>query len=170
MNKSTFKSTFIYRTLNRVAKCPTLIRNHMAGVEREYDAITSNVHHNHKLALALMKDISSIRKMMTRIIQVQHEQINKYWKSIRDARKTVKRGAPPASLDTVTSEIMIQMTLRVIQDMKDAIPSLIQPLVTRIHRNLCKLHQCMVLFKQSELCKTPIPSDDCRCDCPPCRQ
>jgi hypothetical protein len=159
--------TFTYRALHRVAKCPTLICNHIAGVEREYGI---NVHQrSHAPALALIKDISSIRKMMVRIIQVQHEQINKYWKSIRDARRTVKRGVQPHSLDDITTETMIQMTLRMIQDMKDAIPSLVQPLVARIHRNLCKLQQRMLLFKQSQ-CKTPIASDDCRCDCPPCRQ
>ena len=179
-------STFTYRTLLRVAKCPTLIRNHMACIERQfnaYDAIAQKAVENHndddcavmrskhaKPVVALMSDINGLRKMMVRIIQVQQEQINKYWKSIRDARKTVKRGAPSASIDSVTTEIMIQMTLRVIQDMKDAIPSLIQPLVTRIHKKLCTLQQRMLLFKQyTESDRCTFGPDDCRCDCPPCR-
>lgn len=174
-------STFTYRTLLRVAKCPTLIRNHMACIERQfnaYDAIAQKaaacciaLRNKHaKPIVALMSDINGLRKMMVRIIQVQQEQINKYWKSIRDARKTVKRGAPSASIDSVTTEIMIQMTLRVIQDMKDAIPSLIQPLVARIHRNLYKLQQRMLLFKQyTESDRCTFGPDDCRCDCPPCR-
>jgi hypothetical protein len=154
----------------------------MAAIERQfnaYDAIAKKAveNHNHddcavlrsKHAtpiVALMHEIRILRKFMVRIVQVQREQINKYRKSIRDGRKTVKRGAPP-SLESITMETMIQMTLRVIQDMKDAIPSLIQPLVTRIHRKLCTLHQRMLFFKQyteSDRCTV-----ECRCDCPPCR-
>jgi hypothetical protein len=173
--------------LHDVAKCHTLVRTHMAGVERQfktYDAIAQNAVAYHvwapnefieriskhaKPILALMSEIDSLRKMTIRISQVQHEQINKYWKSIRDGRKTVKRGAT-ASLESVTMETMIQMSLRVIQDMKDAIPSLIQPVVSRIHSKLCTLQQRMLLFKQfteSDSCR--FGPDDCRCDCPPCR-
>lgn len=173
--------------LHRVAQCHTLVRTHIDGVERqfnEYDAIAQNaiayhvwapnefierINKHAKPIVALMNEIDSLRKMMIRIIQVQREQINKYWKSIRDGRKTVKRGAP-ASLESVTMETMIQMSLRVIQDMKDAIPSLIQPLASRIHRKLCTLQQRMLLFKQfteSDSCN--FGPDDCRCDCPPCR-
>jgi hypothetical protein len=170
-----------------VAKCPTLIRNHMADIERQfhvYDAIAHKAidHHTNwvrkecialrgKYAnpiVSLIDEIDILRKMMIRIIQVQHQQINKYWKSIRDGRKTVKRGAP-ASLESVTMETMIQMSLRVIQDMKDAIPSLIQPLVSQIHSKLCTLHQLMLLFKQyTESDRCTFGPDDCRCDCPPC--
>ena len=171
-----------------VAKCHTLIRTHMAGVERqfgEYDTIAQKAVDHHvdctrdecialrskhaKPIVVLMSEINGLRKIMVRIIQVQRQQINKYRKSIRDGRKTVKRGAPP-SLESVTMETMIQMSLRVIQDMKDAIPSLIQPLVSRIHSKLCTLQQRMLLFKQytkSDRCT--FGPDDCRCDCPPCR-
>ena len=162
--------------LSTVSKCSTLIRTHMAAIEIQfnaYDAIAKKAVENHNLRskhakpiVALMREIHILRKIMVRIVQVQREQINKYRKSIRDGRKTVKRGAPP-SLESITMETMIQMTLRVIQDMKDAIPSLIQPLVTRIHRKLCTLHQRMLLFKQyteSDRC-----TFECRCDCPPCR-
>ena len=120
-----------------VAKCSTLILTHMAGVKRqfnEYDAIAqkavayyvwnsrdfiAELSKHAEPILALMNEIRSLRKMMIRIIQVQRQQINKYRKSIRDGRKTVMRGAPP-SLESVTMETMIQMSLRVIQDMKDA--------------------------------------------------
>ena len=173
--------------LHHVAKCHTLVRTHLDGVKRqfnEYEAIAENAVEYHvwnpnefiervskhaKPIVALMNEIDSLRKMMVRIIQVQHQQINKYWKSIRDGRKTVKRGAP-ASLESVTMETMIQMSLRVIQDMKDAIPSLIQPLVSRIHSKLCTLQQRMLLFKQfTESDSCSFGPDDCRCDCPPCR-
>ena len=169
--------------LYRVAKCPTLVCKHMVDIERQfhaYDAIAHKaVDYNNDqvrkegIALrgkyanpivSLMDDIDSLRKMMIRIIQVQRQQINKYLKSIRDGRKTVKRGAP-ASLESVTMETMIQMSLRVIQDMKDAIPSLIQPVVAQIRSKLCTLHQLMLLFKQYTESFGP---DDCRCDCPPC--
>jgi threonine dehydratase len=99
----------------------------------------------HALSIAaLLKDIRAHRKMVVRTVQVQRAQINKYRKSIRDGRKIVKRGAP-ASLESVTMETMIQMTLRVIQDLKDMIPDLIQPLVQRIHANLRKLQDRMLL-------------------------
>lgn len=173
--------------LHNVAKCPTLILTHLDGVELqfcEYEAIAQNAVAYHvwrpnefiervskhaKPIVALVNEINGLRKIMVRIIQVQRQQINKYRKSIRDGRKTVKRGAP-ASLESLTMETMIQMSLRVIQDMKDAIPSLIQPLATRIHRKLCTLQQRMLLFKQfteSDSCR--FGPDDCRCDCPPCR-
>jgi hypothetical protein len=171
--------------LHAVAVCPTLIRTHMAGIEQQFNAYEAIVQkatdfHNGwalddciaqrskhaKPIAAIISEIRSLRKMMVRIIQVQREQINKYRKSIRDGRKTVKRGAPP-SLESITMETMIQMTLRVIQDMKDAIPLLIQQFVSRIHRKLCTLQQRMLLFKQfteSDRC-----TFECRCDCPPCR-
>jgi hypothetical protein len=156
----------------------------MADIQRqfnEYDAIAHKAVDHHTgwarkeyIALrgkyanpivSLMDDIDSLRKMMVRIIQVQRQQINKYLKSIRDGRKTVKRGAP-ASLESVTMETMIQMSLRVIQDMKDAIPSLIQPVVAQIHSKLCTLHQRMLLFKQyTESDRCTFGPDDC---CPPC--
>ena len=169
--------------LYRVAKCPTLVCKHMVDIERQfhaYDAIAHKAidYNNDQVRkegialrgkharpiVSLMDDIESLRKMMVRIIQVQRQQINKYLKSIRDGRKTVKRGVP-ASLESLTMETMIQMSLRVIQDMKDAIPSLIQPVVTQIHSKLCTLHQHMLLFKQYTESFGP---DDCRCDCPPC--
>jgi hypothetical protein len=172
--------------LHTVAKSPALIRTHVDGIERqfnEYDAIAENAIAYHvwapnefiervskhaKPIVALMDDIDSLRKMMVRIIQVQREQINKYWKSIRDGRKTVKRGAPP-SLESVTMETMIQMSLRVIKDLTDAIPSLIQPVVTQIRVKLSALHERMDLFRQYTESECTFGPDDCRCDCPQCQ-
>lgn len=143
-----------HRNLRIVAESPKMIRAYLIGVQRAHDALAENhaipeqVRRKHtKLIMDLMNDIETHRKMVVRMIQVQHAQINKYWQSIRDARKTVRRGTP-ASLEAVTVETMIQMALRVIVDLKDAIPSLIEPLVTRINGNLRKLQQRMLLFKQ----------------------
>ena len=192
MKPTTHANPTTHARLHDVAKCPTLIRAHMNGIEQQfnaYEAIVQNAIDFHKdchngWALddciaqrskhakpiaAIISEIRSLRKIMVRIVQVQRQQINQYRKSIRDGRKTVKRGAPP-SLESLTMETMIQMTLRVIQDMKDAIPSLIQPVVTRIHRKLCTLQQRMLLFKQfTESDRCTIAPDACRCDCPPCR-
>ena len=173
--------------LNHVTKSHKLIRAHMADAQREFNAYDAIAHRaidyqrdrvrrecmtlRGKYAnpiVTLMDDIDSLRKMMIRIGQVQRQQINKYWKSIRDGRKTVKRGAPP-SLESVTMETMIQMSLRVIQDMTDAIPSLVQPVVTQIRIKLCALHERMALFRQyteSDYCT--FGPDDCLCNCPPC--
>ena len=175
---------FIYH----VTKSHKLIRAHMADAQREfnaYDAIAHRAIDYHRdwvrrecmtlrgkyanPIVALMDDVDSLRKMMVRIIQVQRQQINKYWKSIRDGRKTVKRGAPP-SLESVTMETMIQMSLRVIKDLTDAIPSLVQPVVTQIRVKLSALHERMTLFRhytESEYCT--FGPDDCRCDCPQCQ-
>lgn len=143
-----------HRNLRIVAESPKMIRAYLIGVQRAHDALAENhaipeqVRRKHtKRIMDLMNDIDIHRKMVVRMIQVQHAQINKYWKSIHDARKTVRRGTP-ASLESVTVETMIQMALRVIVDLKDAIPSLIEPLVTRINGNLRKLQQRMLLFKQ----------------------
>jgi hypothetical protein len=143
-----------HRKLYLVAESPKLIRNHLIEVQCEYDALAGNnaipehVRQKHtKSMMVLMNDIETHRKMMVRMIQVQHEQINKYWKSIYDGRRTIKRGAP-ASVEAITMETMVQMALRVIVDMKDRVPFLIEPLVTRVHGNLRKLQQRMLLFKQ----------------------
>jgi hypothetical protein len=134
-----------------IANSPALLLKHLCDTEREFDKLKPNDEHViQKYARPIVKLITEIRqkrKMVIRIIQVQHEQINKYRKSIRDGRKIVVRGTP-ASLESVTMETMVQMTLRVIQDMKDTIPNLIQPLVTWIYKALCKLQKHMQLLKQ----------------------
>ena len=142
--------------LRVIAQSPVLLSKHLIDVKCQCDELDASaaktcqpLHRKHtKAILALLQEIGDERKMVIRMIQVQQEQINKYRKSIRDGRKTVKRGAP-ASLDSVTMETMIQMILRVIQDIKDGIPTLIEPLVVRIHKRLSKLQKHMQLFEQS---------------------
>jgi len=158
------KQQLSHRNLRIVAESPKMIRAYLIGIQRARDALAENhaipeqVRRKHtKPIVDLMNDIETHRKMVVRMIQVQHAQINKYWQSIRDARKTVRRGTP-ASLEAVTVETMIQMALRVIVDLKDAIPSLIEPLVTRINGNLRKLQQRMLLFKQ--VLTLPVPAQN----------
>jgi len=135
--------------LRVIAQSPALVSKHLLSItckHDEFNAIAAKACHS-KAIMALIQEIGDIRKIIIRIIQVQHEQINKYRQSIRDGRKTVKRGAP-ASLDSVTMETMVQMTLRVIQDIKDGIPTLIEPLVARTYKRLCKLQKHMQLVEQ----------------------
>jgi hypothetical protein len=135
--------------LGIVAGSPALLGRHLLEVQQECDAClvkaSDDMRRKHALSImALLKDVRDHRRMMIRTVQVQNAQINKYRKSVRDGRKIVKRGAP-ASLESVTMETMIQMTLRVIQDLKDMTPALIQPLVQRIHAKLRKLQDRMLL-------------------------
>ena len=135
-----------HKQLRIVAESPSLLNAHLGEMQRHF---TQTVSASASASiLTLLNLIGDQRKMMVRMIQVQQAQINKYWNSIRNARKTVKRGAP-ASLESVTTETMVQMALRVIQDLKDAIPSLIEPLVTRINGNLRKLQQRMLLLTKA---------------------
>lgn len=137
--------------LRFVAESPALLKKYMIEVSRHFkldDASASGNEHLRIIA-ALLKNIGDSRRMMIRMIQVQREQINKYWKSIHTERKLIKRGAPP-SLDALTTELMVKMALRFIQDLKDAIPDLIGPLVSRIHNNLRKLQDRALLFTQSQ--------------------
>jgi hypothetical protein len=142
--------------LGIVAGSAALLGRHLLEVQQECDAClakaSDDMRRKHALSItALLKDIRAHRKMVVRTVQVQRAQINKYRKSVRDGRKIVKRGAP-ASIESVTMETMIQMTLRVIQDLKDMIPDLIQPLVQRIHANLRKLQDRMLLlFKHATM-------------------
>jgi hypothetical protein len=133
--------------LGIVAGSAALLGRHLLEVQQECDACSDDM--RRKLIMALLKDVRDHRRMMIRTVQVQNAQINKYRKSVRDGRKIVKRGAP-ASLESVTMETMIQMTLRVIQDLKDMTPALIQPIVQRIHAKLRKLQDRMLLFKQHD--------------------
>ena len=145
------------KALRTIAASPGLLRNHLLEVQREFDACDEMVKQSgrhedlrRKYGIAIqsqLKEASDHGKMVVRMIQVQREQINKYWKSIREQRKTVKRGAP-ASLDSVTVETMIQMMLRVIEDMREMIPQLTEPLVNRIQNTLRKLQERMYMFRQ----------------------
>jgi hypothetical protein len=145
------------KALRTIAASPGLLRNHLLEVQCEFDACDEKVkrsgrhedlHRKYGAAIkSLLKEASDHGKMVVRMIQVQREQINKYWKSIREQRKTVKRGAP-ASLESVTVETMIQMMLRVIEDMREMIPQLTEPLVNRIQNTLRKLQERMYMFRQ----------------------
>jgi hypothetical protein len=142
------------KALRTIAASPGLLRNHLLEVQREFDACDKQSGRHEDLRRkyvaaikSLLKEASDHGKMVIRMIQVQREQINKYWKSIREQRKTVKRGAP-ASLESVTVETMIQMTLRVIEDMREMIPQLTEPLVNRIQNTLRKLQERMYMFRQ----------------------
>jgi len=137
--------------LGIVAGSAALLGRHLLEVQQECDACSDDMRRKHALPImALLKDVRDHRRMMIRTVQVQNAQINKYRKSVRDGRKIVKRGAP-ASLESVTMETMIQMTLRVIQDLKDMTPALIQPIVQRIHAKLRKLQDRMLLFKHATM-------------------
>ena len=154
-----------YSQLIIVAGSDALLCKHLLEVQREFEACVAKVgsddmRHKHVAPItALLKDIRAHRKMVVRTVQVQNCQINKYRKSIRDGRKTVKRGAP-ASVEALTMETMIQMTRRVIQDLKDMIPDLTQPLVQRIHANLRKLQDRMLLFSTAVITSTATESND----------
>ena len=152
-----------YSQLIIVAGSDALLCKHLLEVQREFEACVAKVgsvdmRRKHVAPITvLLKDIRAHRKMVVRTVQVQNCQINKYRKSIRDGRKTVKRGAP-ASVEALTMETMIQMTRRVIQDLKDMIPDLTQPLVQRIHANLRKLQDRMLLFSTAVITSTATES------------
>jgi hypothetical protein len=165
-----------YSRLLLVAGSTGLLRKHLVAVERDFDLcdakakvnLSDSLRHKHVAPITvLLKDIRAHRKMVVRTVQVQNCQINKYRKSIRDGRKTVKRGAP-ASVEALTMETMIQMTRRVIQDLKDMIPDLTQPLVQRIHANLRKLQDRMLLFSTAVITSTSTATENeiemCQCN------
>lgn len=161
-----------YSQLIIVAGSDALLCKHLLTVRREFEACVAKVgsddmHRKYVVPItALLKDLHAHRKMVVRTVQVQNGQINKYRKSIRDGRRIVKRGAP-ASMEALTMETMVQMTRRVIQDLKDMIPDLTRPLVQRIHANLRKLQDRMLLF--STAVNTSTSTDDatemCQCQC-----
>ena len=157
--------------LGIVAGSDALLRNHILAVQGEFDACVARASDDMRRKYvssitALLKDVRDHRKMVIRTVQVQNAQINKYRKSIRDGRTTVKRGAP-ASVEAFTMETMVQMTLRVIQDLKDMMPDLTRSLVQRIHANLRKLQDRMLLFSKAvTTCTSTEPADSsCQCHC-----
>ena len=145
-------------SLRIVAGSTKLLRSHLLSVQSECDKCNSDKCDGSAI-MALIKSIGDDLKMVIRIQQVQQEKINKYWQSIRDGRKTVKRGAP-ASLESVTMETMIQMSLRFIQDLKDTLPELTQPIITRIHAKLHDLHDRLSLFQMFADANV-----ECQCQC-----
>jgi hypothetical protein len=152
-----------------VAGSDALLRNHLLAVQHEFDACVANVatddmRRKYVLPItALLKDVRDHRRMVIRTVQVQNAQINKYRKSIRDGRKTVKRGAP-ASVEAFTMETMVQMTMRMIQDLKDMLPDLTRPLIRRIYANLRKLQDRMLLFSNAVNTSTEPADSICNCN------
>jgi hypothetical protein len=165
--------------LGIVAGSDALLRNHILAVQGEFDACVARSSDDMRRKYvssitALLKDVRDHRMMVIRTVQVQNAQINKYRKSIRDGRKTSKRGAP-ASVEAFTMETMVQMTIRVIQDLKDMLPDLVRPLIGRIHANLRKLQDRMLLFSKAVNTSTEPADSICNCNsfgisCPACHQ
>ena len=139
-----------YSKLRAVAESPSLLNAHLGEMQRHFtQTVSASASASASASIrTLLNLIGDQRKIVIRIIQVQRAQINKYRQSIRNERKLVKRGAP-ASLESVTTETMVQMALRVIQDLKDNIPALIEPVVSRIHNNLRKLQDRMLLLTKA---------------------
>ena len=138
-----------------VAGSSKLLLNHLLAVQHEFKQLdataksSGGAHESLRLQhtlpiLALMTDIGECRTMVIRTVQVQRTQINKYQKSIRDGRK-IKRGEH-APTDMIT-DVMVQMALRFIEDLKETLPELTQPIITRIHTKLHDLHDRMSLFQ-----------------------
>jgi hypothetical protein len=136
-------------SLRIVAGSITLLSNHLLSVQMEFDKCyakanaSGNEQHASPIRV-LLKELDDHRKMVIRMTQVQRQKINKYWQSIRTARK-VKRGEHVPT-DMIT-DVMVQITMRFIQDLKDTLPELTQPIITRIHANLHDLHDRMSLFQ-----------------------
>jgi hypothetical protein len=139
-------------SLTIIAGSPKLLLNHLLAVQSEFEQLDATAKSSgsalrlqHTLPiLALLTDIGECRTMVIRTVQVQRTQINKYQKSIRNGRK-IKRGEHVPT-DMIT-DVMVQMALRFIEDLKETLPELTQPIITRIHTKLHDLHDRMSLFQ-----------------------
>ena len=140
-------------SLTIIAGSPKLLLNHLLAVQHEFgqlDAMAKSKSNGalrlqHTLPiLALLTDIGECRAMVIRMVQVQRTQINQYQKSIRNGRK-IKRGEHEPT-DMIT-DVMVKMATRFIEDLKDMLPELTQPIITRIHTKLHDLHDRLSLFQ-----------------------
>ena len=140
-------------SLTIIAGSTKLLLNHLLAVQREFEQLDAKakakssgaLRLQHTLPiLALMTDIGDHRRMVIRTVQVQRTQINQYQKSIRNGRKT-KRGQH-APTDMVM-EVMVKMTMRFIEDLKETLTQLTQPIIARIHAKLHDLHDRLSLFQ-----------------------
>jgi hypothetical protein len=139
-------------SLTIIAGSPKLLLNHLLAVQSEFEQLDATAKSSgsalrlqHTLPiLALLTDIGECRTMVIRTVQVQRTQINKYQQSIRNGRK-IKRGEHTPT-DMIT-DVMVQMALRFIEDLKETLPELTQPIITRIHTKLHDLHDRMSLFQ-----------------------
>ena len=149
-------------SLRIVAGSTKLLRSHLLSVQSEFDKCNANKCDGSALPiLALFNDIRAHCKMVIRIQQVQREKINKYRQSILNGRK-VKRGEH-APTDMIM-DVMIPMTLRFIQDLKDTLPELTQPIVTRIHSMLHDLHDRLSMFQMFVDTNTTNGERPCQCN------
>jgi len=164
-------------SLRIVAGSTKLLRNHLRSVQSEFDKCNADkcdgrssaselrckyaLGRQHALPiLALLTDLMAHCKMVIRIRQVQHEKINKYRQSIFNGRK-VKRGEH-APTDMIM-DVMVPMTLRFIQDLKDTLPELTQPIITHIHSMLHDLHDRLSMFQM--FVDTNTTNGDVSCQC-----
>jgi len=151
-------------SLRIVAGSTKLLRNHLLSVQSEFDKCDGKSSANAlrcKYALpilALFNDIRAHLKMVIRIQQVQRQKINQYRQSIFNGRRNTQRGEH-APTDMIM-DVMVPITLRFIQDLKDTLPELTQPIITRIHSMLHDLHDRLSMFQM--FADTNV---ECQCQC-----
>ena len=159
-------------SLRIVAGSTKLLRNHLLSAQREFDkcdgrSSASALRHKYALPiLALFNDIKAHCKMVIRIQQVQREKINKYRQCILNGRRNTQRGEH-APTDMIM-DVMVPMTLRFIQDLKDTLPELTQPIITRIHSMLHDLHDRLSMFQMfADTADADTANDrvSCQCQC-----
>ena len=174
--KSSIKTSIKASSLRIVAGSTKLLRNHLLSVQSEFDKCNADKCNADKCnadkcnadkcnadkcdarssdsalrckyalpILALLTDIRAHCKMVIRIQQVQRQKINQYRQSIRNGRRNTQRGEH-APTDMIM-DVMVPMTLRFIQDLKDTLPELTQPIITRIHSMLHDLHDRLSMFQ-----------------------
>ena len=142
-------------SLTIIAGSSKLLLNHLLAVQREFEQLDADATATAKSSgalrlqhtlpiLALMTDIGECRTMVIRMVQVQRTQINQYQKSIRNGRK-IKRGEHEPT-DMIT-DVMVKMATRFIEDLKETLTQLTQPIITRIHTKLHDLHDRLSLFQ-----------------------
>jgi hypothetical protein len=140
-------------SLTIIAGSSKLLLNHLLAVQHEFEQLDAMAKSKSNGALrlqhtlpilALLTDIGECRAMVIRMVQVQRTQINQYQKSIRNGRK-IKRGEHEPT-DMIT-DVMVKMATRFIEDLKETLTQLTQPIITRIHTKLHDLHDRMSLFQ-----------------------
>ena len=152
-------------SLRIVAGSTALLRNHLLSVQSEFDQCkakaSAQMHCEHALPIrVLLNELNDHLKMVIRVVQVQRTKINKYRQSIRTGRNVTRGEHSPTDMIT---DVMVQMALRFIEDLKETLPELTQPIITRIHTKLHDLHDRMSLF---QMFVDTIGDQDCsKCQC-----
>jgi len=160
-------------SLRIVAGSTKLLRNHLRSVQSEFDkcnadkcdgrSSASALGRQHALPImALLTDLTAHCKMVIRIQQVQREKINKYRQSILNGRRNTQRGEHVPT--DMIMDVMIPMALRFIQDLKDTLPELTQPIITRIHSMLHDLHDRLSMFQMFVDTNTTNGERQCQCN------